>query len=110
MPNIIYRTNDNLLLALGVSTISPESEEVVYMNQDCIVEVTLRIDGALVGGDNWPVALVYIHGSRGDFQGNLRDTLSLPQSGIIVATLEIDNGTDQHALLTENLSIQTRRI
>jgi len=104
---LIYRTNDNLLLALGVYTIDADGEKD-YLDETATVQVTLSIDGVNVSGETWPLALVYILGSNGNFQAVLRDTLVLPTSGICKAQLVIDNGADQHADMVHNLLIQTR--
>lgn len=107
MALIIYKRNDNLLVVRGAGTISPYGV-ISYFNQDTTVEVTLTSGEALVAGERWPMALIYIPGSQGDFQGDLRDTLQLPTSGVLTAKLVVDNGIGQHAELRGEVTIQER--
>jgi len=108
MANVIYPLNDNLIVARGVSTID-QNGKTVYLTGTAVVQLTLRVSGAVVPGETWPIALTYITGSNGDFQGNLKDTLTLPASGIAVAQLIVDNGADQRGELSIDLNIQTRK-
>ena len=108
MPNIIYRLNDNLIIARGVSTID-QAGKTVYLTATAVVQITLRVLGVLVPGETWPIALTYIAGSNGDFQGNLKDTLTLPSGGVAVAQLIVDNGADQRGELSIDINIQVRK-
>ena len=108
MPNVVYRLNDNLVVARGVSTID-QNGKTVFLTATAVVQLTLRVNGALVPGETWPMALTYIAGSSGDFQGNLKDTLTLPVAGLATAQLIVDNGADQRGELLIDLNIQTRK-
>lgn len=108
MANILYGLNDNLVVARGVSTVD-QNGKTVYLTSTAVVQLTLRVDDVLVPGETWPIALTYIAGSNGDFQGNLKDTLTLPASGVAVAQLVVDNGADQRGELAIDLQVQTRK-
>ena len=106
MPNIIYRSNDNIVVVRGVSTID-QNGKTVYLTATDVVQLSLRVNGALVHGETWPIALTYIAGSNGDFQANLKDTLTLPFAEVVGEELIFDNGADQRGALAISINIQT---
>lgn len=109
MPGLIYRANDNVLRACGVSTIDTTGQQV-YLTGLATVEVTVTdTAGVPLLGETWPVRLDYVEGSQGEFLGVIRDSVQLPPAGSTVkAKLVIDNGENQHGELTGVLTVQER--
>lgn len=108
MSQILYLLNDNRLVARGLHTYD-DSGHKIWLTEDATVGVILTdADAIEIEGETWPLALVYIVGSRGDFQGVLRNELELTENATVLAQLTIDNGADQYGDLTGTLYVQRR--
>lgn len=107
--SLIYLGNDHLIRALKLSTTN-ETGAIVYLESSATVQCTLTDSaGVALGGETWPIDLQYVAGSQGTFQGVIRDSVALPPAGqVVLATLTIDNGADQHGALTGRLTVQER--
>jgi hypothetical protein len=106
---LIFLENDHLIRARQLSTID-QTGTVVYLDSGATVTCTLTDSaGVALGGETWPLALAYVPGSQGLFQGVIRDTVVLPPAGsTVLATLTVDNGADQRGTLTGRLTVQER--
>lgn len=108
MAGIIYQFNDNLLQAIGLSTVDATGA-LVLLDGSATVQVTLKDASDVdIVGESWPQPLSYT-GTLGKFQGVLRDTLTLPApDASVFAHLLIDNGADQRGFLIGELIVQGR--
>lgn len=108
MSGIVYLANDNRLLLQRAHTYDAAGDKV-YLDGSVTVQVTLTdTSSSVIAGETWPLALIYIQGSQGDFQGVLRNELTLSEGQTIYAELTIDAGTDQFASLRGTLLVQRR--
>ncbi len=76
-----------------------------YVN-DATVELTLydkkAADGGVpLAGMTWPLTLVYVAASNGDYQGTVEDTLIVPANYRGVAAIHIDGASLQRNLLLD---------
>jgi hypothetical protein len=105
---IVYVDNDNRLLLQSAHTYDAAGDKV-YLDGSVTVQVTLTDTGSVaIVGETWPLALLYIQDSQGDFQGVLRNELVLSEGQTIFAELTIDAGTDQFAHLRGTLLVHRR--
>ena len=101
--------NDHVLRGTGLYTIDLTTGLPVYLDGTSTVEATLLDSaGEEIDGTTWPVTLSYITGSQGDVIGVIPRGLTLPADRLLLAQIDIDAGTDQHARFTRPVPIQER--
>lgn len=84
---VLYLDNDNNLLLRGVHTTSPKA----YVN-DAVAEVTLKDEnGDELAGQAWPLTLVYVTGSDGDYEGTLDDAIVAEAGDVGTLELHLEN-------------------
>jgi hypothetical protein len=101
---IIYIANDNVLELTGLQN----SVSDAYQNSATVTVTVTDSAGTDVVGETWPVTLVYVSGSNGDYRANLTDSLVLTDGSKYAATITADAGANGLATWTEDLIARTR--
>lgn len=109
MPELYLLNNDMLLRLTGTYTIDQTTGLPVYLTGAATVQVTVlnAATGAEIAGETWPLALTYLAGSRGDFLGVLKDTLTVTVGQALIGRVTADNGANQH--MERDIEIQVVR-
>lgn len=86
-----FIANTNLLELTGLKS----AVEGVYIN-DALITVTVKDKkGQDVPGVSWPVSMVYVNGSEGDYRATLVHTIEFVPKREYRAFIEVDAGADR---------------
>lgn len=101
----IYLDNDNLLTVDSVS----DATDGMYINDATVTCTLTDTEDNEVTGQAWPLALSYVSGSNGKYQGLLEDSLVLTKDVKYLAKITIDGGSDLIANFRKPLFASYRR-
>jgi len=92
MTSIAYVANSNLLELIGLQS----AIDNAYIN-DAVVTVTIHsgsVTGDPVAGPTWPLTMVYVAASTGNYQVGLTHTLPFLNKKNYVAEIDANGGSD----------------
>ncbi len=93
MTQIIFNQNDNLIEVLGLTDIVSGN----FANSATVTATLVDGDDAEVVGQIWPITLVYVAASDGDYQAILNDVLVLTVGDLYTVKIDADAGVDMKA-------------
>lgn len=86
----IYVGNDNVLKVTALA-----DDAGTYINTATVTATLEDESGAEVSGETWPITLSYVSASDGNYQGVLKDTLSLSTVKEYTAKITADDGANK---------------
>ena len=104
MTQVVYHLNDNLLELLQLKDVVGDT----FVNSASVDVTLVDKDGVEVPGQVWPLVMLYVTLSDGEYRATLVDTLSLIPDDLYTAIIEVDDGPGRAAHWKFPIRAETR--
>ncbi len=93
MTQVIFHLNDNLLELLALKDVVADT----FVNSASVDVTLVDKDDVEVTGETWPLTMLYVTASDGEYRATLVDTLGLVPDDLYTAIIEVDDGAGRAA-------------